>query len=223
MLAVMPLCLALAYAVFFLFHEDVAWRLTREDGIFEYGTAISFLLASLLAFVIFFAGRAGNEIGSFRTKRNVFFLFLALIFFLGFGEEISWGQRIFGLETPDSLARINVQNETNIHNLTIFNVLNANRLFQAFWFAYCIMLPVLNGLIPRLARVMKKMGIPVVPIFMSGLFLANYVVSRAVNLGVPASLYHGVVEVKECMAGILFFGTMFWFYCLLRNQPRRTR
>jgi hypothetical protein len=34
-------------------------------------------------------------------------------------EEISWGQRIFGWNTPDALSAINYQNETTIHN--IFN------------------------------------------------------------------------------------------------------
>jgi hypothetical protein len=32
-------------------------------------------------------------------------------------EEISWGQRIFGWETPMYLAKINEQKETNIHNI----------------------------------------------------------------------------------------------------------
>jgi hypothetical protein len=33
------------------------------------------------------------------------------------GEEISWGQRIFGLETPDWMQRHNLQHEMNLHNL----------------------------------------------------------------------------------------------------------
>lgn len=33
------------------------------------------------------------------------------------GEEISWGQRIFGFETPDWLKTKNLQKETNFHNL----------------------------------------------------------------------------------------------------------
>ncbi len=33
------------------------------------------------------------------------------------GEEISWGQRIFGFSTPDFLADINDQQEFNLHNI----------------------------------------------------------------------------------------------------------
>ena len=35
------------------------------------------------------------------------------------GEEISWGQRIFNIETPGFLAEANAQKETNLHNLVI--------------------------------------------------------------------------------------------------------
>lgn len=56
----------------------------------------------------------------------------AVVFVLGVvgtafivGEEISWGQRIFGWATPEQLEALNQQGETNIHNigsvLRIFN------------------------------------------------------------------------------------------------------
>jgi hypothetical protein len=32
-------------------------------------------------------------------------------------EEISWGQRIIGFETPEFIASVNEQNEANIHNI----------------------------------------------------------------------------------------------------------
>ncbi len=34
------------------------------------------------------------------------------------GEELSWGQHLFGWATPDYLAGINDQNETNLHNVS---------------------------------------------------------------------------------------------------------
>jgi len=33
------------------------------------------------------------------------------------GEEISWGQRIFGWETPETLEELNRQGETTLHNI----------------------------------------------------------------------------------------------------------
>lgn len=41
----------------------------------------------------------------------------ALLAFFVAGEEISWGQRIFGLATPASLAAINHQDEITLHNI----------------------------------------------------------------------------------------------------------
>jgi hypothetical protein len=33
------------------------------------------------------------------------------------GEEISWGQRLVGWTTPEALGGVNVQDETNLHNI----------------------------------------------------------------------------------------------------------
>ncbi|NNM01226.1 MAG: hypothetical protein HKO62_10785 [Gammaproteobacteria bacterium] len=41
---------------------------------------------------------------------------LGCIYFAG--EELSWGQHLFGWETPEALGRLNNQNETNLHNIS---------------------------------------------------------------------------------------------------------
>ena len=43
------------------------------------------------------------------------FLACGLVFMVG--EELSWGQRIFGWQTPQSLVALNKQNESNLHNI----------------------------------------------------------------------------------------------------------
>ena len=50
-------------------------------------------------------------------KVALYFLGLALFYIVCAGEEISWGQRIFGWETPAGYAELNEQGETNLHNL----------------------------------------------------------------------------------------------------------
>lgn len=42
---------------------------------------------------------------------------MGALFFWAAGEEISWGQHILGTVTPDWLAKINGQQETNLHNI----------------------------------------------------------------------------------------------------------
>jgi len=44
---------------------------------------------------------------------------LAIVCFLLLMEEISWGQRILGFETPDEIGQINAQQETNLHNMFV--------------------------------------------------------------------------------------------------------
>ena len=40
----------------------------------------------------------------------------ACIYFAG--EELSWGQHLFGWSTPEALGELNDQNETNLHNMS---------------------------------------------------------------------------------------------------------
>ncbi len=101
--------------------ESLTVSLAREDGPFEYGTAAIFLVASLSAAVLFARSESGNDLRLFRTRRNVFYLLLSLLFAFGAGEEISWGQRIIEFDTPEAIRRINVNGEFNIHNLWLFD------------------------------------------------------------------------------------------------------
>ncbi len=80
-----------------------------EDGLVENLTAVWFLLAGLLLFATALVER------SF-FRRCIYILGgLAMTFVCG--EEISWGQRIFGFATPDFLMGLNVQEEFNVHNI----------------------------------------------------------------------------------------------------------
>jgi len=83
--------------------------LYSEDGFLEWMTAIFALISSVL-FLLSINSREGSI--SLLIKLIMFFMFLC------FGmEEISWGQRIFGWETPAGFTELNHQNETNIHNI----------------------------------------------------------------------------------------------------------
>jgi hypothetical protein len=83
---------------------------SREDGPIEYAGFACFLVASMLAFVIAWQVR--------RTRRSAFAAAaLAAVLLFAAGEEISWGQRLFDLETPEVLVDGNRQDELNLHNL----------------------------------------------------------------------------------------------------------
>ena len=92
--------------------DPVGYRiLIREDAWVENLTAIGLFLAGLLLFATAWMER------SF-ARRCVYILGgLAMVF--GAGEEISWGQRIFGFATPGFLLDVNNQKEFNVHNTDI--------------------------------------------------------------------------------------------------------
>ena len=95
--------------------------LANEDGIAEWGQW--FFLVGL---VVIYARLA---IALWQQKQRpialLYLLAMVAVIFTA-GEEISWGQRIFGWMTPGALDDINNQGETNIHNigsiLKIFNL-----------------------------------------------------------------------------------------------------
>lgn len=111
----------------------VAVALTRVDaGAYRFVTGEDALL-EWLQFAAYAAGCAfalliGRTL--LRVRRHgaavLYFLFALGCFFVG-GEEIAWGQRLFGLETPEGLEAINRQREITAHNIstaqTVFNLL----------------------------------------------------------------------------------------------------
>lgn len=94
------------------FFEEVFVHIYTEDGLFEYLTALFFLIASFFFSLAYFNAR--DSLGAYM---NAVILALAgLCFFTGM-EEISWGQRILGIDTPDAMREINYQEEITLHNL----------------------------------------------------------------------------------------------------------
>lgn len=105
-------------------HLDTDW-LEGEDGLSEWWSVATYLVAAGLAGATFWALRTTRH-----TKLRYLYLVLAVAFFLGAMEEISWGQRLFGWGTPAAFEEINFQDETTIHNVNFAN----NVIFEAlFW------------------------------------------------------------------------------------------
>lgn len=89
--------------------------LIKEDGIFENFQTVLYFFAAVFAFLT-----SVKLILDKKRILSVFFILLACGLFFIAGEEISWGQRIFNLETPAIIDNINRQNELTIHNIKFF-------------------------------------------------------------------------------------------------------
>ena len=102
-------------------YNNFVWS---ENGLVEILQVI-FLIAAQ-TFLIMFVKRNFSNLD--KNLRIFLILYLIGIFYYLF-EEVSWGQHIFGWQTPEIISNINNQNETNIHNISsLFNELPRNLL-----------------------------------------------------------------------------------------------
>ncbi|MBN2070323.1 MAG: hypothetical protein JW814_02610 [Candidatus Krumholzibacteriota bacterium] len=104
----------------------------KEDGIIEYGSSILWFLAAMVVFIhIFRRSRCGVN-GRWQLMTDIL---LIIFFILCAGEEISWGQRIIGIETPGILREVNVQRELTLHNIESVSIFsNAFFLLTVIFF-----------------------------------------------------------------------------------------
>jgi hypothetical protein len=209
-----------------LLSTDKVLSLTREDGPEEVMGAIFFLGCSILFSWLFIRSEQGNDFHYFKTGKNFFWLFLALLFFIAFGEEVSWGQRIFHYDTPELMKDANIQEEVNIHNLKIFHgvdstgerksffelFLNIDRLFSIFWLVFCLICPLLARRSPRISDWFLKMNLPLVPLWLGIFFFINYFISKVLELIFTQDTeLSAITEVKETYFAFLFFLVSLWF------------
>lgn len=213
------ICTVIVLASYFtlITSQPVVDRFVDEDGVFEWITAIGFFITSICFAVAFFRANKVENRPFYPLLRRLSYLGLALIFLFGAGEEISWGQRIFGLETPESWREVNVQEETNLHNLEIFQndryeIFNTDRLFALFWGTLMVGIPVLALLSSKLREWLNQIA-PIFPLWLGFLFVFNYLFAKVAKSyllasgsfqGAERSLAQSVVEVKEGVFGILF-------------------
>lgn len=176
-----------------------------EDGFFETIGALGFLIASALFALVFRQALARG------AGRIYLFVVLALAgaFFIGAGEEISWGQRWLGVHTPAALEAINRQNEINVHNIGLINEA-LNMAKEALWFGLACLIPVAAAMSSRLRPHLRRL-VPVFPLAIGAVFLLNHLFSEAARAWIPAHLYegteslaHAAVEIKEGNLGVLF-------------------
>ncbi|HSB00247.1 MAG TPA: hypothetical protein VLE49_06325 [Anaerolineales bacterium] len=210
--------ITLAYPVLAMGNKVVA-AMIPEDHYFENVGAISLFVTSLLFFYGFRVARKSLDKSWASLVKQLVYVGLALLFFFGAGEEISWGQRIFGFKTPDALAQVNKQDELNLHNLTVMEdskLFTADRLFDVFWFLFGVVTPAIALLSPAFKRFAGRF-VPIVYWGLGALFLYNYLWAKLSKIFFAAaytfdkiSLVQAIQEVKESNYAVIFI-LVAWF------------
>ncbi len=160
LLAAIALVLAVSYAVHLWDPIYFSAVYAFEDGLVEYGTALFLLVASgvLVSNALSLRGKA-------MTLAALLTAIYGLLFFFGAGEEVSWGQRIFGWESSEFFQENNKQMETNFHNLVVGGTHLTKTIFgsglTAVILLYLIALPLLYPRVGLIRRLADRLAVPV--------------------------------------------------------------
>lgn len=147
---------------FYFSHTDLKWFegvYVREDGPIEWLTVLALFLGCILSWY------RASILRPFRSRTFTFSLFfLGALFLFGAGEEISWGQRIFGIKSPEFFMKNNSQMETNLHNLILGGV-QINRLIFGLILGICVasyllILPVLYNKFEKIKNLVNAFALP---------------------------------------------------------------
>jgi hypothetical protein len=210
-----------SWALHYFLGKETMSELGKEDGLFEWLTAIAFLTISILFFL------------SYKSTRNIFYFIMGIIFIIGFGEEISWGYRIFHYSLPETVQKSNVSQEFNVHNIEIFNTMDLQKenkhglerlleiefLFKIFTLAYCVALPFLVYHFRIVSRITSGIRLPVPPISLGFFFILNYLFYKVSNMLLVQgtdmfdnAYIFSFVETFEYVESVILLAVAYYFY-----------
>lgn len=196
---ILILVLAILATGYYLFFTDVPRfeKYVEEDGLVEWLTVIGLLMGCTVCISRFI---------SLRKQRNWWFLTvvlgLGILLFFAAGEEISWGQRILGIQSSEFFKANNAQGETNLHNLVVGGV-KLNKLIFSIALSivlgiYLIVFPILYQKNQKVKIWIDHSGIPVPQIYQVGAMAVLFILTQRIQHGKNA-------EILEAGFALLFF------------------
>ncbi len=175
--------------------------LVLEDGVLENLTAILLLLGGGFVFYRFFKNKKDKGIWW-----KVFHVVFGLTLWFGFAEEISWGQRIIGFDTPVFFQKHNKQYEVGIHNLT-YGEFSINRWIFSFGLSigigvYYLFFRILNYRVAWIGNLTKQLGVPIPKWNQTLILLASAILILFID-------HDRKWEIFECIFVLVFMLTLY--------------
>jgi len=102
--------------------------------------------------------------------------------------------------------------------------LTPTRLFSVFWLVYCVLLPIASLSIAPVGRLVDRIGIPIVPLWIGLFFPLNYLVFKGLEASEIAANksdrvgLNMIAEFKECYHCFLFL-VFAVFYYMKKSLP----
>ncbi len=171
---------------------------TVEDGLVESLSVVALVAAAAVCF---------TRVARLRGQRSTWFLFctalLGSLFVFGAGEEISWGQRILGVESPEFFKSNNAQQETNLHNLVVgevkINRLVFGKILAVVIVSYVLILPLLYRRFDGVRRWVDGWAIPLP----RWVHIGGYLAIAALSSFIPSSRKGELLELGGCIIFLL--------------------
>ena len=174
----------------------------NEDGLIEWLTVLGLIVGATVCFKRFWENRSTSNL---LFKGATLGLGIALLFLAG--EEISWGQRIFDLQSGEYFQKNNLQGELNIHNLQIGDVKVNKVVFSLMLFSvvalYLLLVPILYRTNKLSSRFIDNSGILVPKIFHIAGFAIFFLLTQV-------AIHNRKDELME-FAGVFMFLLILWY------------
>ncbi|PWJ44973.1 hypothetical protein [Sediminitomix flava] len=165
-----------------------------EDGMVENATVLFLLVASVMTVVRIFKYASSKSIHwlVMQVLMASFFLFIA-------GEEMSWGQRIWNVETNEFFQQYNLQGETNLHNMKVgdvkINTLIFGKLITVVLIIHLCITPFLYRKKEGFRNLVNKWGVPIGYLHHGIVFLIFSIGLNAIPTGSKWELYEVVISI----------------------------
>lgn len=203
----LPLAAVLGAVISALMGKEMYVWYTGEDQFAETLQVLFYAMAFVMNILVI------NQLWKKEYKTTMFLysvVLLGLLFMIG--EELSWGQRIFGWDTSESLRSINKQDETNIHN--IYGVGSTFKWLQMLVGAYGALFPLLLLRIDFFKRDEEFWSFVIPHYTLIPFFLPLFIWRIYRNVfEAPKEIYFAVSEFNEVMELILAMGmALFMIY-----------
>jgi hypothetical protein len=211
-LHIVPFFVVLAFAVATYFIDQNAFWFVfttgKVEGVAEWFQAFFYFFASLI-FMRLGVRLIKNSKGLVRYLPLLFGLFVLFVAL----EEISWGQKLFGFDTPEEIAVINSQGELTVHNLyPVQAVLHLAYIFAGLALSFLTLFrsETSKSLKPSLKNYLPSKTL--IPYFMSVSIF--YFTFDYVN-----PLVGGLIENHQEVAETMFsLGILIWAFSIQRDK-----
>jgi hypothetical protein len=215
-----PLAVAGGLAILWTVDAPLAFSVIDEDGAVEWVQVAAYLTATVSA-----ALAARSLSGTGAAAWASVYLALAAGCVLIVGEELNWGQRVLGFETPGAWPGSDPEAPTAVHNVaslghTYQGLLLLFGLYGTFspWAVLA-----LRRCLPRLNPVLRNAMVVVPPVFVSSSFLILLTQKLVMVAGADddrmRNQFYGEVEELALAFGLAAFAVL--SYRRLRNHGGR--